>query len=370
MNRGPSTWLPLFLAAGLVALGMLHFALSNVGTDRHPTPNTLPSRGRVAPLHTEWLGAPEVIARIPVESLGAGAITGLAVAGGSIYLIQKSSWLRWAGGRLYGPFGSRQRGAPNSVAGAVAVAARGRALLLLEGAADRVSVWTEAGERRQVRSLQPLGAGALLIPEQVGADDSARLYVSLQALRPPQAGRWLLLRYGPEPGRVDTLFGPADMAEAAGIFSAPRFAVRPDGSLLLVSALDYEITWRDGQGRALRKARREDPPLWPIPDSLRRNYLSIFARIPPHVRHAYRLPTHFPPVRYIFWRSDDRILVFLSAPGEMLHLELLDSQGAPLAHLTGTPLPPHTVATDTAVYSAQETLEAVLIQRRRLRMAE
>jgi hypothetical protein len=325
-------------------------------------------RGVPAPLREEWLGPPRTVATVPPSRLGRGEVLDIAERDGEVYLLQFASWTRAGSDGVVGPIGDPRAGSPRWIASAAGIAAAGSRVYVLDAARRRISVWDREGAPRGSVPLGSITAPEMLQPAAVAVDSAGSIHVSALVLARDGAGEWLILRFTPGGSTPDTVYRRSTATTPGDGFATPHFALAADGSLVVARATDYALHWFAPGGVARRKGKRADPPLWPIPDTIRRRYAETEARFPASLRQLFRLPDHFPPVRDIALLPHGRIAVLLTAADEALDLEVLDSTGVPLGRLTDRPLSTPAFLAGTALYQIVETIEGSTIVRRALQI--
>lgn len=325
-------------------------------------------QGVTAPFREGWLGPPRTVATVPPSRLGRGAVLDVADSDGEVYLLQHASWTRAGLDGVVGPIGDPRTGSPRWIASAAGIAAAGSRVYVLDAARRRVSVWDREGIPRGSVPLGSIADPKMLQPAAVAVDPAGNIHVSALVLSPDGAGEWLILRFAPGASAPDTVYRRSAATTPGDGFATPHFALDADGSLVVARATDYTLHWFGPGGEAKREAKRADPPMWPIPDTLRRRFAETEARFPAALRQMFHSPDHFPPVRDIALLPHGRIAVLLTAADEALDLEVLDSTGVPLGRLTDRPLSPPVFLAGTALYQLVETIEGSTIVRRALQI--
>jgi hypothetical protein len=279
---------------------------------------------------------PELIARIDTisvsaERLGAGELRAVAYHGGWYYLLQRDQWLRVRGASVEGPFGIGSAGGPGALQGAADLVVTDTSVFVLDVRTRQLVVFDPGGVYRNVLKLGP--SFGLARPEQLLQDDTGQLYVTAQAFRTDTtvweirtltAGEPVTLRLSGQ-----DLLGPFDELRARAIAGDTILAVTTQAyAARLVHA-----------GQVVRTWQRADPPLYSIPDSIRRRYATRIGGLDPGVRARIALPAAAPPVRGIGVLPGGRTAIALSRDFGSVDVEVLDVAGIPIGRVTDRPWP-------------------------------
>ena len=279
---------------------------------------------------------PDLIARIDsltiaADLIGTGEVRAVEFHGGFYYLLQRDQWLRARSGAVEGPFGVGSVGGPGALQAAADLVATDTAVFVLDGRARAVLVYDPTGVyRRAIR----LGPGLRFArPEQLLQDGSGRLYITAQALlvdstvweiRQLTDGEPVVLRM--------------DGADLSSPFDELRTAVMAGDTILVVSTQGYAARLVH-DGRVARIWQRADPPLYSVPDTIRRSYATRISGLDPRMRERIALPAAVPPVRGIGVLPGSKTVVALSRAFGSVDVEVVDRDGQPVGRVSGRPWP-------------------------------
>ena len=320
------------------------------------------ARGDLAPPLPGALGAWREVGRIPADLLRSdGPVVALEIVEDDILVLQHNHWYRLAASGLVGPFGDATRGSPDWIERAVDFAWHDGHVYVIDGGRNHVSVWTDAGIRQREISLE-LDDAITFEPEQLEIDEMGRLYIVAHVATIHSPGDWLVLRVTDDTSPPDTLWRePGGEGVSTGA-NTPRLSVRDSGEILIATALDFELRRLDPDGRISSTAVRPDPPVFPVPDSVRRQHEEILALLPPSMHDAYTMPEHVPPVRGVSLRADGSVIARVARTFETSYIEWLGADGTPLGRLSADPMfEPIHVGNDV-IHRVREEVGGVVIE--------
>lgn len=325
--------------------------------------------GSPAPLRADWAGPWEVAGRIPADRLGRGEIVDLHARGDTLYLLQRQQWYRLGpDGQLAGPFGTASPGAPGRIAHGLAIQRTATGVYVLDASLREVSRWSPEGARLEALAVGPHEDRASFRPEEMVVDAAGAVVVSGRVtVRDPRGGGsgWAVVRLepgspAPVPILVDTTLAPSSAHRR------PHLTALPGGGVLVANALTYELRRYDEAGRFTGSVRRPDPPVHPVSQTVRADYLKHVARLPSAARRGMELPEHYPPVRRVAARADGRTVVLLAAGVESFGAEVVDAAGVPLGRLWRDAVDGPVFAAPDALYRVRHEMNGAVLERQRI----
>jgi hypothetical protein len=324
--------------------------------------------GENAPYRAGWTGEWEAVARLD----GAGGnVQDMAVSGYGVFVLFPREWYRVLGDTVLGPFGSPVTGSPGWMRRGQSIAVSDSGVLILDAGSRDISSWGLDGTYRGRTQVHAPGAARIQWLQQLlTAASGEPVYVVANLLERDGRARWAVLQLDGS-GRVTrTVFESPIRDVPGGMFEIPTVHVRPDGSLLIATALEYRLRGVSAEGAVLFDGRREDFPRISIPDTVRRAHVRSLSGSPVTAGRAYRLPAYFPPVRSVYWRMDGRTMTLISQGADRFHIELLDANLVPVARLWDQPGDGAHFLTSDAVYRVREDPDGVLIARKALKLPD